>query len=807
MRRFMTGLGLALLLGGSRVALGACTPSDTTLCLNASRFSASVSWKDSNGRTGDGHAIAITADTGYFWFFTSSNIELVVKVLDARTVNGKYWVFFGALSNVEYTLTVTDTATDAQKQYVNPLGQFASVGDTKAFDPNGPAGARVERVEGTFAPPESLAAVQRMIDAAASATLKDAPAPCTTFRSSLRLGSCRFAVDVTWTDSQGRTGRGTPIPLTSDTGYFWFFSPANVELMVKVLDARPVNGNFWVFYGALTNVQFTLTVTDSLTGAFQVYTNPLNTFASVGDTSAFKAGKSVGPVLDAARAAFADFDSAGGSLSATAADGTQFELLLPPDALPTQTTVRMTPLSSVHGLPLSKGFLGGVHLEPEGLTLFMPATLTIRSPGNLHPQAAAFSYRGHGDEFALDVNQVNGKEMTLQILHFSGYGGGNPGPSDPFSTTLLNSSSALRQQAMEILERGREHEDDEGNVTPPELTPEEVNAQLQQLLQDFYLNIVTPLFDLARTDCNESRIRALSELVLATQRVAQFIGLSEDPGVSVYEDGAISQMIDLLHHCIEVAFNDCVAYKDPYKVWLMALLNRQLELFGAATDAETFMAPGSFAERCLRFRMDFDSMIQESGPNVTTTLHLATNGDGIKFRLGSQSARDISWVGQGPLNYVEAKGSFNPGIADNCKRSFATTGSTFDVETGSRYALILPLLARPAFFDPMNPNNTDVKVIYDPGKPSEKETDTCKVGNDSASRVAGTFELWSLDYLSMHAALGESLGIGIGFLAKDWDTNGAASLFAEKIYRNSFGGPNFLTEETRFTIYHTPDAP
>ena len=422
MHRILAGLFALSMLGMAEAAHAACAASDTTLCLNASRFSASVHWKDSHGREGDGHAIAITSDTGYFWFFSPANIELVIKVLDGHSINGKYWVFFGALSNVEYTLTVTDTVTRAQKQYVNALGQFASVGDTKAFDPNGPAGAVVERVEGTFAPPESLGAVQRMIDAAASANLKDAPAPCTTFRSSLRLGSCRFAVDVTWTDSAGRTGRGTPIPLTSDTGYFWFFSPSNVELMVKVLDARGVNGNFWVFYGALTNVKFTLTVTDSLTGAFQVYTNPISTFASVGDTKAFAAGKSVGPVLDAARLAFADVDSAGGSLSATAADGTQFELVLPPDALPTQTTIRMTPLSSVQGLPLSKGFLGGVHLEPEGLTLFMPATLTIRSPRNLHPQAAAFSYRGHGDEFALDVNQVNGKEMTLQILHFSGYG-------------------------------------------------------------------------------------------------------------------------------------------------------------------------------------------------------------------------------------------------------------------------------------------------------------------------------------------------------------------------------------------------
>ncbi len=63
--------------------------------------------------------------------------------------------------------------------------------------------------------------------------------------------------------------------------------PANVELVVKVLDGRPINGYFWVFYGALSNVAFTVTVTDTETGERKVYQNPLGTFASVGDTQAF----------------------------------------------------------------------------------------------------------------------------------------------------------------------------------------------------------------------------------------------------------------------------------------------------------------------------------------------------------------------------------------------------------------------------------------------------------------------------------------------------------------------------------------
>ena len=57
----------------------------------------------------------------------------MIKVLDARAVNGRFWVFYGALSNVGYTITVTDTETGDAKTYRNELGSFGSVGDTAAF--------------------------------------------------------------------------------------------------------------------------------------------------------------------------------------------------------------------------------------------------------------------------------------------------------------------------------------------------------------------------------------------------------------------------------------------------------------------------------------------------------------------------------------------------------------------------------------------------------------------------------------------------------------------------------------------------
>ena len=100
----------------------------------------------------------------------------------------------------------------------------------------------------------------------ALACLKPAGPEC----QCLVLNNSRFTVEVTWSTTDA-TGKGTPVPLSSDSGYFWFFEPTNLELVVKVLDGRTVNDHFWVFYGSLTDVQFTLTVTDTVTGAVKLY--------------------------------------------------------------------------------------------------------------------------------------------------------------------------------------------------------------------------------------------------------------------------------------------------------------------------------------------------------------------------------------------------------------------------------------------------------------------------------------------------------------------------------------------------------
>ncbi len=440
-------------LANTTTTAESCDPA-TTLCLLGKRFKVEAEWRDFDDNRGLGNPVQLTSDTGYFWFFGPDNVELAIKVLDGQGVNDHFWVFYGALSNVEFTLTVTDTETGNTQVYFNPAGQFASVGDTLALPDGSPAGnfqlfaakpsagfhpvpvvpkgpigvdfdwsplrpssgdAALFRDRSQFPPPlldrtwdfgdgtprvptqeietthtfiqsGGFDATLEIIDFSGDFQLRETrtrsvqvtpppeprltlrgpsstdvgtpatfsasadehcsplrprgwswqvadgriigpagrstidvfwptsgrktvtvrnagcstvsanrrievgegppPAACVPGPDVLCLRDGRFRVTVTWVDFDGNTGHGRKVRLSNESGQFWFFDEDNVELVLKVADGQALNNHFWVFYGALSNVGFTITVTDTETGNSKRYVNPAGEFVSVGDTSA-----------------------------------------------------------------------------------------------------------------------------------------------------------------------------------------------------------------------------------------------------------------------------------------------------------------------------------------------------------------------------------------------------------------------------------------------------------------------------------------------------------------------------------------
>jgi plastocyanin len=102
------------------------------------------------------------------------------------------------------------------------------------------------------------------------------------------------------------TEQAQAIPQNDVFGFFTFpllvpqapGAPLVPEVFVKMLDARPIPGqDFWVFWGGLTSLQYTLTVRDTVRGTIKTYTNPVTANAAClsADTSGFASGTAPTP--------------------------------------------------------------------------------------------------------------------------------------------------------------------------------------------------------------------------------------------------------------------------------------------------------------------------------------------------------------------------------------------------------------------------------------------------------------------------------------------------------------------------------
>lgn len=266
--------GLTMDSAAKRLDRQVCSPGDGNLCLNAGRFRVEAAFETPAGTRGLGHAVPLSGDSGYFWFFTPDNVEILVKALDGCGVNGRYWVFAGGLTNVRVTLSVTDTATGDVRTYENAQATpFAPILDAAAFP--------------TCSVPSPASHASPQSSSPLAAPRADGSA-CVPGSGALCLDGARFRVEATWRTPDGRSGAASAVPSTNDAGYFWFFDPANIELAVKVVDGCAFNGRHWVFAAGLTNVEVTLRVTDTQSGDVRTYVNPQGTaFSPIQDTNAF----------------------------------------------------------------------------------------------------------------------------------------------------------------------------------------------------------------------------------------------------------------------------------------------------------------------------------------------------------------------------------------------------------------------------------------------------------------------------------------------------------------------------------------
>jgi hypothetical protein len=111
------------------------------------------------------------------------------------------------------------------------------------------------------------------------------------FLEGLELGEqeyARFVVNIFWSAGFAEHS-AVPARLGSNHGYFWFYTPDNPEIFVKIVSAcaTPFQ-NVWFFASGLTNLKVRIEVVDRFTGQAKTYLNPAGVaFAPIQDTVGF----------------------------------------------------------------------------------------------------------------------------------------------------------------------------------------------------------------------------------------------------------------------------------------------------------------------------------------------------------------------------------------------------------------------------------------------------------------------------------------------------------------------------------------
>lgn len=239
-----------------------CTPAATVGCFLDGRVQAELDWTNDPPTalapphwpaqgSGTFHDLGLE-EFALISFADPETPDMMMLMLDGTLVNGSWWLFASAVADVGFTLQLTRTADGNIATYAHPIGQLGGwIADTSVV----------------FMSPSAAGVSSALVAEMAALCAPDA----------LCLHDGRFEVTVEWRNhhsSPEQTGVGHPLPFSPTTGLFWFFAADQPNLMVNVIDGRARNDHFWVRVASLTDLEWTIEVRDTKTGAIWSYRNP-----------------------------------------------------------------------------------------------------------------------------------------------------------------------------------------------------------------------------------------------------------------------------------------------------------------------------------------------------------------------------------------------------------------------------------------------------------------------------------------------------------------------------------------------------
>lgn len=438
-----------------------------------------------------------------------------------------------------------------------------------------------------------------------------------------------------------------------------------VALVVAALLAQGCSNNFSIPYrGDAAAVRQTPVAVNSAAPVSAASPAPPATRAAQPSTSQTWSSR-VTPRLDTERQISQAVPATGAVLSATAADGTRFTLELPEGAVPHERAVTLTPLSALDGLPLSGGLIAGVQIEPDGLALLRPATLTIETRTALNPeQVLGFAYAGMGEDFHLYPSVVSGNKITMWLTHFSGHGVGEGSDGDVRSAASVSPADPQSRAENEEVVRLRE---------ALKRGDKDAQAAAEQAMREVFTTNVLPYLQAAQgSQPGDQSFEKASMMYFGWAGYAQMLLFQGKAYRNLTPE--VQQGFDMLDKAYQAlipkALDQCVSERDPkLGAWMwdartiMKGLGEDLgDEYGwnlsIDTGKYTSEALQPYLGKCWRFKLTFDSRVEIDYGDGKSGWRTKSHVKGEQI-LEMADAIDETWVypsfdGTGKMTVVDA---------------------------------------------------------------------------------------------------------------------------------------------------------
>jgi hypothetical protein len=485
----------------------------------------------------------------------------------------------------------------------------------------------------------------------------------------------------------------------------------------------------------------------------------------------------VGVELDSGKTVEAVIPVEGGTLSVTGADGTLYTLEIPSDALLNETTIGMTPVTNISGMPFGSEQTYAVQLSPDGLYLQNFAILTI-TPAEEIPLAEqiVFGYQAEGEDLILAAPVVDSSEIKIQVLHFSGNGvtQGLLADIEPVRQRLGGDAERRLQNAVsEALARERQRQ-----LSGQSEGGEDINDIFSEAFRQYVEQVIKPRVAAAGESCANGQLAI--QTVLSFERQVQLLGMSEDFLAGIPELPELMETAARV--CVIEEFELCV---DEHVIHRMLPVwkgfERQYALLGIPESAALREAR-DLTIKCLTFNLKFES---------TGTLNAGDGG------YESTVTSDITLrynPDKGVLGIIEGEA---PTVNDAFEW-FSPCGAESVLGDGSPFKVFnLEILDEP---DDQYGHVRDFVLFYLPGNTTESAT--MNICGSAGSLPIPPFPAWTSTFLVTHIdelAMGSSV-TDSGYLAVDWEIFGD-EYFAKKEWIKENGE---IVETGTFKLYHTP---